>query len=96
MLKTIMNIFLFIIPNLNEIKILRLIWFKIIGECKFLIENGNNDVKEAIPELIWNALRIMKADGVFNNPKNEGMLELTQKEIDSIFPNFLDKFFNEL
>jgi len=90
-LKTTMNVFISLLPTLNTMSVLKSIWFKILSASIELAKCGDHDIMEAIPELLRNALRIMQVWGVFDRENSHDLIELTQKEIQSFYPQIMFK-----
>ena len=95
MSKLLMNTFLFALPQLLPSQHFESMWYRILKSSLDLTKVQDNDVKEAIPEVLSNALRVMKTANVFDSPQRQKMWDVTKQAIESSFPTFISSFLDE-
>ena len=95
MSKILMNTFLFALPQLLPSSAFESMWYRILKSSLDLTKVQDDDVKEAIPEMLSNALRVMRTADVFNSPQRQKMWDVTKQAIEATFPTFLSSFLDE-
>lgn len=88
MAKMLMSTFLFSISHKNQMSAFEPTWYRILKFSLDLTKIKDYDVVEAVPEMLSNALRVMKASGVFDSDQRKNMWDVTKQAIASSFPDF--------
>ncbi|EAY02794.1 Sec7 domain containing protein [Trichomonas vaginalis G3] len=88
MAKLIMSTFLFALNNLIGTSAFESTWYRILKFSLDLTKIRDDDVIEAVPEMLSNALRVMKASGIFDGDQRKSMWDVTKNAITSSFPDF--------
>jgi hypothetical protein len=88
MVKTVFKVFLTSFVYLSELSNFDRIWFMLM-QCSFrLYDVGDTDLNEVIPELLGNALSVMKEAGVFENEARQRMWLESRALIQPLNPAF--------
>jgi hypothetical protein len=88
MLKTVMNAFLYALPKLMKSPLFESIWFRILSLALEFGKTGTKEVKEEVPEILANALKVMQTAKAFLTNK---MWDLTKSNIEMSFPAVFDE-----
>jgi hypothetical protein len=89
MLKTVMNAFLYAISVLIKSPLFDSMWFRILSLTLEFGKTGIQEVKEEIPEILANALKVMQSSKAFLTPR---MWDLTKSNIQLSYPALIETF----
>lgn len=73
MTKTVFKAYLLAFRSLSDLPSFESIWFQLVQSTIMLLPDGSADLKETIPELLNNALMVMKEEGIFESQDKEKM-----------------------
>lgn len=89
MLKIIVRTFLINIIKIADLSSFETLWLRILKNTLDLARLQSAELKDSIPEILSNALRVMGANNIFGSPQRQKVLILTRSNIEKIFPNFV-------
>jgi hypothetical protein len=94
MIKTVFKSYLYALNYLSELATFDRIWFYLV-QCSFrLLELSDTDLHELIPELLGNALCLMKEGGIFESETRQRMWLDSKSLIEPLNPAFAARYGN--